>query len=120
MQVGVVTALLQKLDVLGREDGHDERSKDKDLKPSVDIVAATEAMLAAWELVRATPNLLLESRHVRVARRPLVTHQVQAAKSGSLSTQAGSPRSSLNIPHSTKTVPTDWQRFEKALVTFRV
>ena len=55
-QVGVVTALLQKLDVLGRDESHDERGKDKDRdkdRRTLDIVAATEAMLAAWELVRS-------------------------------------------------------------------
>lgn len=58
----MVTALLQKLDVLGRDESHDEqKGKDKDRdkdRRTLDIVAATEAMLAAWELVR---SLLLRS-----------------------------------------------------------
>ena len=58
-QVGIVTALLQKLDVLGRDESPSERTgKDKDRdkdRRTLDIVAATEAMLAAWELVRSLP-----------------------------------------------------------------
>ncbi len=142
-QVGVVTALLQKLDVLGRDESHDERGKGKDRdkdRRTLDIVAATEAMLAAWELVR---SLLLRSHTglwplaqwslkglaLLTIRKEIAlpycgfracrSVQAQAAKTGNLASQAASPRSALNIPHSNKTVPTDWRRFEKALVMFR-